>query len=61
MNRVILSVVLISILSVELGQGLKCYEGTEGAAKREKDCDDDVENCKTFTNSKSQKEEEEGH
>ena len=53
LNSVFVVVVLISILSVEMGMGLKCYTGSKGVAKKETDCDDDVKNCKTYTTSKT--------
>ena len=54
LNHMILVIVLVSILSVEMGQGLKCYVGSKGVAKKETECDDDVKNCKTYTTSKAE-------
>ena len=52
LNSVLVVATLISILSVEVGLGLKCYVGTNGDLKKETDCGNDVKNCETITTSK---------
>ena len=36
---------LISVLSVELGAGIKCFDGNKDGPKEEKECDAEVKLC----------------
>ena len=48
LTKACLLIVLVSMISVEMGAGLKCYVGSDGV-KKETECSSETKNCKTYT------------